>query len=141
MSPRYGELITAEYYIIKSLLFKLEYAFTAMRPGRTFLSYKCNCCTSSRLQGGHTWARRRVHPAEDLVRCTGWTSSGRSNRSRSYLTKEAANAYLATTGDYRLALDRLPDKDDAILESRSYRKPRPLGCTTRPGGKRPETAG
>jgi predicted DNA-binding protein len=48
--------------------------------------------------------------------------SGEVNRSRSYLIKEAVHAYLEDYGDYRLALDRLLDKDDAILESSELRK-------------------
>ncbi len=35
---------------------------------------------------------------------------------------KVVRAYLEDYGDYRLALDRLLDKDDAILESSEMRK-------------------
>jgi predicted transcriptional regulator len=43
------------------------------------------------------------------------------DRSRTFLITEAVRAYLSEYGDYRIALDRLLDKDDAILSASELR--------------------
>ena len=43
------------------------------------------------------------------------------DRSRTFLITEAVRVYLREHGDYRIALDRLLDKDDAILSASELR--------------------
>jgi predicted DNA-binding protein len=45
-----------------------------------------------------------------------------TDRSKSYLIKKAIEKYLAEYADYRIALDRLHDKDDEIITSKELRK-------------------
>ena len=45
-----------------------------------------------------------------------------TDRSRSYLIKKAIEQYLEEYADYRIALDRLNDKDDRIVSSKEMRK-------------------
>jgi RHH-type transcriptional regulator, rel operon repressor / antitoxin RelB len=45
-----------------------------------------------------------------------------TDRSRSYLVKEAIETYLTEYEDYRLAMDRLLDKDDEIISGSELRK-------------------
>ncbi|MBI4042528.1 MAG: ribbon-helix-helix protein, CopG family [Deltaproteobacteria bacterium] len=44
------------------------------------------------------------------------------DRPRSYLIRKALEAYLAEYADYQIALDRLRDKDDAIIATSEMRK-------------------
>lgn len=48
--------------------------------------------------------------------------AGATDRSKTFLVREAIETYLAEYGDYRQALDRLLDKDDEIIESAELRK-------------------
>jgi len=43
-------------------------------------------------------------------------------RSKSYLVKKAIEKYLNEYIDYRIALDRLNDKDDEIISAKDMRK-------------------
>ncbi len=43
-------------------------------------------------------------------------------RSKTFLIREAVETYLSEYGDYRIALDRLLDKDDEIIESSELRR-------------------
>ncbi len=43
-------------------------------------------------------------------------------RSKTFLVREAIKAYLEEYSDYRIALDRLLNKDDEIIESSELRK-------------------
>ena len=43
-------------------------------------------------------------------------------RSKSFLIKKAIEQYLDEYADYRIALDRLNDKDDRIISSKELRK-------------------
>jgi len=45
-----------------------------------------------------------------------------TDRSKSYLIRKAIERYLEEYADYRIALDRLRDKDDAIISSKELRK-------------------
>ena len=45
-----------------------------------------------------------------------------TDRSKSYLVKKAIEQYLKEYADYKIALDRLQDKDDKILSSEQMRK-------------------
>ena len=45
-----------------------------------------------------------------------------TDRSKSYLIKKAIEQYLEEYADYRIALDRLNDKDDEIISSKEMRK-------------------
>jgi RHH-type rel operon transcriptional repressor/antitoxin RelB len=45
-----------------------------------------------------------------------------TDRSKSYLVKKAIEQYLKEYADYKIALDRLHDKDDKILSSQQMRK-------------------
>ena len=45
-----------------------------------------------------------------------------TDRSKSYLIKKAIEQYLKEYADYKIALDRLQDKDDKILSSEKMRK-------------------
>jgi len=45
-----------------------------------------------------------------------------TERSKTYLVREAVKAYLEEYSDYRIALDRLLDKDDEIIKSSDLRK-------------------
>ena len=44
------------------------------------------------------------------------------DRPKTYLIRKAIEAYLAEYADYQLALDRLHNKDDAILSPAELRK-------------------
>lgn len=44
------------------------------------------------------------------------------DRPKTYLIKKAIETYLEEYADYQIALDRLRDKDDAILSSAELRK-------------------
>lgn len=43
-------------------------------------------------------------------------------RPRTYLVREAIETYLQEYSDYRMALDRLLDKDDEIIEGSELRR-------------------
>ena len=43
-------------------------------------------------------------------------------RPKSYLVRKAVETYLAEYVDYQLALERLRDRDDAVISSRELRK-------------------
>ena len=43
-------------------------------------------------------------------------------RPKSYLVRRALELYLAEYADYQMALDRLRDKDDAIVSGKELRK-------------------
>jgi predicted DNA-binding protein len=45
-----------------------------------------------------------------------------SDRTKSYLIRKAIERYLEEYADYRIALDRLHDKDDEIVSSKELRK-------------------
>ncbi len=45
-----------------------------------------------------------------------------AERPKSYLVRKAVETYLAEYADYQMALDRLRDKDDAILSGPQLRK-------------------
>ena len=45
-----------------------------------------------------------------------------SDRSKSYLIRKAIERYLEEYADYRIALDRLHDKDDEIISLKELRK-------------------
>lgn len=45
-----------------------------------------------------------------------------SDRTKSYLIRKAIERYLEEYADYRIALDRLHDKDDKIISSKELRK-------------------
>jgi RHH-type rel operon transcriptional repressor/antitoxin RelB len=45
-----------------------------------------------------------------------------TDRSKTYLVEKALESYLAEYADYRVALDRLLDKEDVILSSGEFRK-------------------
>jgi len=57
---------------------------------------------------------RVAHELEKLALVT--------ERPKSYLIRKAVETYLAEYADYQIALDRLHDKDDAILSSSELRK-------------------
>jgi RHH-type rel operon transcriptional repressor/antitoxin RelB len=44
-----------------------------------------------------------------------------TERSRTFLINEAIKTYVAEYGDYRVALDRLLDKDDELISSSELR--------------------
>lgn len=48
-------------------------------------------------------------------------TSRRLKRSKSFIIKSALEQYLAEYAEYQLALDRLNDKDDAILTAAEFR--------------------
>lgn len=54
-----------------------------------------------------------VEAIDDLARET--------DRSRTYLTKKALEAYLAEQADLQLALDRLRDPEDPVISSEQLR--------------------
>lgn len=45
-----------------------------------------------------------------------------SDRTKSYLIRKAIERYLEEYADYRIALDRLHDKDDEVISSKELRK-------------------
>ena len=45
-----------------------------------------------------------------------------TDRTKTYLVRRAIEAYLADYADYQVALDRLRDKDDAIISSAELKK-------------------
>ncbi len=45
-----------------------------------------------------------------------------TDRPRSYFILKALNRYLAEQAEYQVALDRLMDKDDAVISSAELRK-------------------
>jgi RHH-type rel operon transcriptional repressor/antitoxin RelB len=45
-----------------------------------------------------------------------------TERSRTYLINEAIMTYIAEYGDYRIALDRLLDKDDELISGSELRR-------------------
>lgn len=45
-----------------------------------------------------------------------------TDRSKTYLVRKAIESYLVEYADYQLALERLRDKDDAILTGTELRK-------------------
>ena len=45
-----------------------------------------------------------------------------TDRSRTYLIREAIEAYISEYAEYRVALDRLLGKDDEIIESAELRR-------------------
>jgi RHH-type rel operon transcriptional repressor/antitoxin RelB len=58
---------------------------------------------------------------DDLAhRLEGLSSS--LDRPKSYLIRKAIETYLAEYADYQAALDRLHDKDDAVVSSAALRK-------------------
>ena len=44
------------------------------------------------------------------------------DRPKTYLIRKALETYLAEYADYQIALDRLRDKDDAVISSAELRK-------------------
>jgi len=48
-------------------------------------------------------------------------TSKRLRRPKSFIVKSALEQYFAEFADYQLALDRLNDKDDAILSAAEFR--------------------
>ncbi len=48
--------------------------------------------------------------------------AGATDRSKSYLVQKAVESYLAEYADYAVALDRLRDKDDAIISGAALRR-------------------
>ena len=48
--------------------------------------------------------------------------AGTADRPKSYLIRKAIEQYLAEYADYRIALDRLNDKDDGIVSPAEMRK-------------------
>jgi RHH-type rel operon transcriptional repressor/antitoxin RelB len=57
---------------------------------------------------------RTARALADLARAT--------DRPKTYFIEKALEAYLAEYADYQIALDRLRDKDDAIISSAELRK-------------------
>ena len=47
--------------------------------------------------------------------------AGTTERPRTYLIRKALESYLAEYGDYQIALDRLRDKDDAVMSGAALR--------------------
>ena len=47
--------------------------------------------------------------------------AGNMDRSRTFIITEAIRTYIEEYSDYRIALDRLLDKDDSILSSSDLR--------------------
>ncbi|NPV58758.1 MAG: ribbon-helix-helix protein, CopG family [Actinobacteria bacterium] len=45
-----------------------------------------------------------------------------TERSRTFLINEAIKTYIAEYGDYRVALDRLLDKDDELISGSELRR-------------------
>ncbi len=45
-----------------------------------------------------------------------------TERSKSYLVRKAVETYLVEYADYQIALERLRDKDDAVLSGAELRK-------------------
>ena len=45
-----------------------------------------------------------------------------TDRSKSYLVQKAVESYLAEYEDYRIALDRLRDRDDEVVSGAELRK-------------------
>lgn len=45
-----------------------------------------------------------------------------TDRSRTFLVREAVETYVSDYSDYRVALDRLLDKNDKIIEGSELRK-------------------
>jgi len=45
-----------------------------------------------------------------------------TDRPKSYLIRKALETYLAEYADYQIALDRLRDKDDAVISGDELRK-------------------
>ena len=45
-----------------------------------------------------------------------------TDRPKSYLVRKALETYLAEYADYQVALDRLRDKDDAVITGEELRK-------------------
>ncbi len=45
-----------------------------------------------------------------------------TDRSKSFLIRKAVETYLAEYADYQIALDRLLDKDDAVISGGELRK-------------------
>lgn len=48
--------------------------------------------------------------------------AGSTDRSKTFLVREAIESYLEDYADYRQALDRLLDKNDEIVDSSELRK-------------------
>jgi RHH-type rel operon transcriptional repressor/antitoxin RelB len=48
--------------------------------------------------------------------------AGSLDRTKSYLIRKAIEQYLTEYVDYRIALDRLHDKDDEIISSKELKK-------------------
>ena len=59
-------------------------------------------------------ADRTARALEDLAKAT--------DRPKTYFIEKALESYLAEYADYQVALDRLRDKDDAIVSSADLRK-------------------
>ena len=57
---------------------------------------------------------RTAKALEELARAT--------DRPKTYFIEKALESYLAEYADYQIALDRLRDKDDAILSAAELRK-------------------
>lgn len=57
---------------------------------------------------------RTAKALEELVKST--------DRPKTYFIEKALESYLAEYADYQVALDRLRDKDDAIVSSADLRK-------------------
>jgi len=48
--------------------------------------------------------------------------AGTLDRTKTYIIRKAIEQYLIEYADYRIALDRLHDKDDAIISSTELKK-------------------
>ena len=48
--------------------------------------------------------------------------AGTTERPKTYLIRKAVETYLAEYADYQIALERLRDKDDAIISGATLRK-------------------
>ena len=57
---------------------------------------------------------RTAHALEKLASLT--------ERPKSYLIRKAVETYLVEYADYQIALDRLRDKDDAVISGAELRK-------------------
>jgi len=62
-----------------------------------------------------------VRLPEELIRALNDLAES-TDRSKTYLVREAIESYIEDYADYRQALDRLLDKDDEIIDSSELRK-------------------
>lgn len=62
-----------------------------------------------------------IRLSEDLTKMLDELAKA-TERPKTFLVREAIEAYLAEYADYRVALDRLLDKDDEIIAGSELRK-------------------